>query len=364
MKKSFFILSVLFISIPFIFGQQKTANISFNEIVWNSGDIKEEDGVVTHKYEFTNTGGEPLIIHNVTASCGCTSPAWSREPVMPGGKGYVSVAYNPTGRPGKFDKTVNVVTNAAPGSVILRIQGNVIPKPLTIEDEFRYQMGSLRMKTNHVSLGTIYSGEQKTSVSEIINHSDQPISIEVRNVPPHLKVNFDSPSLAPGQRGVVEVSYDASIKNDWGFVIDRMNIYVNGQTERNYTFIVSANIEESFTHLTEQELNNAPSIVFQETTFNIGKLEKGKSAEYEYLFTNQGKSDLVIRKITAACGCTATMLSDKIIPPGGTGKIKTTFNSSTQRGNQTKTITVISNDPKNPKTILWIRGEVVEQSSL
>ena len=91
----------------------------------------------------------------------------------------------------------------------------------------------------------------------------------------------------------------------------------------------------------------------------MGKLEKGKVAEYEYFFKNEGKSDLIIRKITATCGCTATMLSDKIISPGKTGKIKTTFNSAGQRGTQTKQL-LYQNDPKNAKTILWIRGEVAD----
>jgi hypothetical protein len=64
--------------------------------------------------------------------------------------------------------------------------------------------------------------------------------------------------------------------------------------------------------------------------------------------------------VVASCGCTTTMLSDKIVKPGQTGKIKTTFNSSGRVGNQSKTITVITNDPKNPRVILWIRGDVVE----
>jgi len=362
MKKSLTTLLVIFLIIPFAVSQQKTANISFNETVWNYGDIKEEDGIATHSFEFTNTGGEPLIIHNVTASCGCTSPSWSKEPVLPGGKGFVNAAYNPSGRPGKFDKTINVISNSNPGSIILRITGNVIPKPLTIEDEFRYPMGALRLKSNHVSLGTVYNGQQKTTVNEVINNSDQPITVEIKNIPQHLVVKLNPSRIEANQRGIMEVSYDASKINDWGFLIDRMNIFVNDQTDRTYQLIVSANIEESFDNLTEEQLSKAPSIVFEETTFDIGKLEKGKVAEYEYIFKNAGKSELIIRKITAACGCTATMLSEKIIPPGGTGRIKTTFNSASQRGTQTKTITVISNDPKNPKTILWIRGEVVDQN--
>lgn len=360
MRKIKLIIIAFFIFNSLLFSQQKSATISFKETIWNYGDVKEESGVANHKFEFTNSGTEPLIIHNVSASCGCTSPSWTREPVLPGGKGFVNVAYDPAGRPGRFDKTVNVITNSPPGNIVLRITGNVIPKPLTIEEEFRYPMGPLRLKSNHVSMGTVYSNKKHGSLDEIINNSDQPITVELRNVPAHLEAKVNPARLAPKQRGIIEVTYDASKINDWGFIIDRINLFINGQTDRTYQLIVSANIEESFDHLTEQELNNAPSIVFEETTFNMGKLEKGKTVEYEYVFKNAGKSNLMIRKISPSCGCTATMLSDQIIPPGKTGKIKTTFNSSNQRGNQVKTITVISNDPKNPKTILWVRGEVID----
>ena len=238
MKRVNFIIAGLFVFISVLFCQQRTATISFKETIWNYGDVKEESGVAVYSFEFTNTGGEPLIIHNVSASCGCTSPSWSREPIMPGGKGFVKVAYDPAGRPGRFDKTVNVMTNAPPGNIVLRITGNVIPKPLTIEDEFRYPMGLLRLKSNHISMGTVFSSQKHSALTEIINNSDQPITVDVRNVPEHLAVKINSANLAPKQRGTIEVTYDASKVNDWGFLIHRMNLFINGQTDRTYQLIV------------------------------------------------------------------------------------------------------------------------------
>ncbi len=359
MRTIFILLTSFFISAG-LSAQQKAANISFSENVWDYGNIKEEDGVANHRFEFTNTGSEPLIIHNVSASCGCTAPSWTREPVMPGSKGYVGAAYDPRGRPGKFDKFVTVVSNASNSTVNLRITGNVIAKPLTIEDEYRFAMGSLRLKTNHVSFGTVNKGNQLTKMEEIINNSDKAIDIEIRNIPSHLQVKLSHSRLDAGQKGNIEVLYDGSKQNEWGFMIDRMNVYVNGETDRRYQLIVSANIEEDFSGWTEQQLTNAPVIAFEETTFNIGNMKKGEKLDYEYVFTNKGKSDLIIRKVTAACGCTATMLSENVISPGKTGRIKTTFNSAGRVGNQSKTITVITNDPKNPRIVLWIRGEVID----
>ena len=99
-----FICLAVFIA-PLI-SQTVQPKISFNETIHEFGKFKEADGKVTHKFEFVNTRGSDLIIQNVSASCGCTAPSWTREPIPPGGKGYVAATYNPAGRPGAFRKYV------------------------------------------------------------------------------------------------------------------------------------------------------------------------------------------------------------------------------------------------------------------
>lgn len=105
----------------------KGAEMTFNEKTHDFGSIKEANGPVTHTFEFTNTGGEPLVIINVNASCGCTRPEYPKEPIMPGKKGKVKVTFNPAGRPGEFSKEVKIRTNGDKRP-ILRITGTVIPK--------------------------------------------------------------------------------------------------------------------------------------------------------------------------------------------------------------------------------------------
>jgi hypothetical protein len=325
MKKFFLILLLLSV----IFNgnsQQRTPSISFSQLVWDYGEIREENGIANHKFEFTNTGSLPLVIHNVTASCGCTAPSWTREPVMPGGKGFVNAAFDPAGRPGHFDKTITVNTNAVPGAITLRIIGKVTPKTLSVEDEFRYPMGSLRFKSNHISFATVYVGKEHTKKEEMINNSDQTLSIEFKNIPSHIKVTPSSLTLNPGQKGSVQIVYDGAKRNDWGFLIDNMDVFVNGKNDRTFKLIISANIEENFAALTPEQKASAPVISFKETTFNIGSMKEGENAEYEYVFTNTGNSDLIIRKVVPSCGCTATILSKHVISPGESGVIRTVFN--------------------------------------
>ena len=96
MKKISFLLSLTLALVSLgLNAQSKTASISFNETSFNFGEMQESGGLQIHKFEFTNTGGEALIIQNVSTSCGCTTPEWTKEPVKPGQKGFVSAAYNP-----------------------------------------------------------------------------------------------------------------------------------------------------------------------------------------------------------------------------------------------------------------------------
>ena len=361
MKKIFLFAGILsLILISAINAQSKNASISFNEIVFNFGNLQESGGEKAHKFEFTNTGGEPLIIQNVSTSCGCTTPEWTKQPVMPGQKGFVSAAFNPAGRPGPFEKYVTVISNADPSTVKLTISGTVAAKPVTIEDEYRFAFGAVRMNMNHLSFGTVFKGKTLTKEVSMINTSDQPQTIKLQNVPEHLSVKAIPETLAPDQKGVLEITYNSAKKNDWGFMIDRMDININGINENANKLIVSADLQEDFTNISAAEKANAARISFDQNTFDFGTLKKGESASFVYSFTNTGKSDLYIRKVSAACGCTAVITSADMIPAGKTGTIKTTFNSAGKAGKQNKTITVITNDPENPKVILWVKGEVIE----
>ncbi|MDE6454125.1 MAG: DUF1573 domain-containing protein [Muribaculaceae bacterium] len=102
--------------------------IKFEERAHDFGEIGAEGGSVSHTFEFTNTGTAPLIVVSATASCGCTRPEYTTEPVRPGKKGRITVTYLPSGQPlGEFSKTIRVRTNVGSKRETLRIQGVIIP---------------------------------------------------------------------------------------------------------------------------------------------------------------------------------------------------------------------------------------------
>ncbi len=87
-----------------------------------------EGKVVEHIFNFTNNGQAPLVISNITASCGCTSPDWTKTPVKPGEQGFVKVVFNSTAKSGSQAPTVTIQANTDPTVTRLRLKGSVTPK--------------------------------------------------------------------------------------------------------------------------------------------------------------------------------------------------------------------------------------------
>jgi hypothetical protein len=96
---------------------------SWTETAFDFGKIKH-NAPVTHEFRFTNNGAEPLIITSVQASCGCTVAKYSKDPIVPGGEGFVTATYNAATK-GIFNKSVTVNANTQEGVVVLAIRGEV-----------------------------------------------------------------------------------------------------------------------------------------------------------------------------------------------------------------------------------------------
>ncbi len=88
-----------------------------------------------YDFEFTNEGKEPLVLQNVQASCGCTTPEWPKSPILPGQKAKITAIYNTQGRPGAFTKTITVTSNAKTPSKVITIRGTVEAAPATTAPE-------------------------------------------------------------------------------------------------------------------------------------------------------------------------------------------------------------------------------------
>ena len=361
MKKLSFLLLILIFSASAI--SQPAMKLSATE--HDFGKFKEEAGKQSFDITVTNTGSTPLVIQNIVASCGCTQPDWTRQPIPPGGNGKITALYDPANRPGQFSKTLSVYTNSKPEVVVVTIKGEVIPREKTIEELFTFPVGAVRFESNHLAFTNVKKTEKKIRVMQIVNISNDPVKIGFDNLPAHLTLKANPETLKPGQKGIIEGTYDGTKNAAWGNVSDMVKIKLNDVAQENVYYYVSANLVEDFSSMTKEEVEKAPVFKLAASTIDLGTIPGASANEVEFKFTNEGKSDLYIRHVRSTCGCTA-VLQGQIgvgIKPGEGSSIKAVFNSGSYNGKVTKAIYVYTNDPKNSEAILMLTANVQQAAA-
>ena len=129
--KGFLLFALLTIVFLDVFSQKNanapTEPLSLRESTFDFGKIPQ-GRPVTHHFEVTNKGTKPLLIDNVEASCGCTTPEWSQEPIAPGATSRIKVGFNASAE-GRFQKTITIYYGDKVKG--LTISGEVYPMPTT-----------------------------------------------------------------------------------------------------------------------------------------------------------------------------------------------------------------------------------------
>lgn len=123
------ILFILVLAVLTSVGTAAKGAVEFSTREHDFGTIRAKGGQVTARYEFTNTGDEPVSIVTVTnGGCGCTKPDFPLAPIAPGKKGVIKVHFNPATFKGEFHRSVKVQFSTGKKRTVLKFKGVVIPK--------------------------------------------------------------------------------------------------------------------------------------------------------------------------------------------------------------------------------------------
>lgn len=360
--KKFLIFLLLLMAVSELFAQQNNAKISFNTDKYNYGTIKEDDETAYYDFDFKNTGATPLIIQRVSTSCGCTTPEWPKEPIAPGKSGKIRVGYDPKGRPGPFSKTISVYSNADVNVVVLQISGEVLPHVKTIDEMYRIPIGDLRFEKNHFALGRLFLNKVVTDTLKFINKGSTPIKVAASTQAfNYMKVTITPQTVKPNEFGSIILNYDAKTRNDWGFVVDRFALTLNDEPIMNNPITITASIEEDYSNFTQKDYENAPVAEFNTTSYDYGNIVEGEPVQFDFVIKNSGKGDLIIRKVKASCGCTTVEPEKNLLKVGESTTINAVFRTNGYSGQQGKSITVITNDPKKSTIILRLSGTITKK---
>jgi hypothetical protein len=134
-----------------------------------------------------------------------------------------------------------------------------------------------------------------------------------------------------------------------------------------FLFLAACQNDASVKNVQKYQLSNyesgiyaGPSIKFDTTTYNFGRVYEGEKVCWYFKYQNRGNKNLVLTNVTTSCGCTIPAYSNEPVAPGNKGNIKVVFDTSDRIGHQYKTVEVQTNGEPG-KVELIITAEVIKK---
>lgn len=333
------------------------AQAFFPETSHDFKTILEEDGPASHSFAVVNTGDEPLIILSARATCGCTTPEYPREAIAPGDTAYISVAYDPEGRPGRFIKAVHVETSGSPAKVRLDISGVVVGSPETVARRYPVDFGPLKLTKSVYVLGEATMRRMKTVYLEGYNRSTDSLRIAVGNVPGYMNISI-APEVAPSGEQVTLIAYVAPGNGTpYGVVEDTLSVSpVPGQSFQLPTLMT---VKEDFSKLDASQMKKAPIAIPEKERIDFGYISKKRGPVAQtFRLENAGKSDLVIRRAYSTDKGISVAAKSNTVKKGKSTDITVTVDPAACQGALlNSTVQIITNDPLHPVYTIRIVGQ-------
>ncbi|MCD8072213.1 MAG: DUF1573 domain-containing protein [Alistipes sp.] len=196
--------AILFCSVmaaPILSRGQTARILSFEEPTRELGTIKEVDGPVVIRFEYTNIADKEVSIVDIYTQCGCASPRFDTKPIKPGGKGIVEVTFDPKGKFGDFryGLTVTATNGDYRKYNTLTLKGHVINKiPL---EEIKYPAGlseSIRADIPAIGMRLMKRGEHRVRSMKLYNTTGDAIQLAYNPKSPFLRIEGPA-EILPGQ---------------------------------------------------------------------------------------------------------------------------------------------------------------------
>ena len=341
----------------------QNASIKFDSDKWNFGKIAEDGGNVEHKFTFTNISSKPIVILDVTTSCGCTTPSYSRKPILSGEKGEIVVSIDPMNRAGHFSKVASVLTSASEQVINLAIEGTIEPRVKSIEEQYPFDIGEgIRLSSNFHAFAYIGRGESAEQTIGWINTSKNDVKINFIEEQSSGLFTLDYPKVMPAnQRGELKLTYSIPAKSDkYGTMNDVFEIDVNGKRSR--TSFSSYAIAVDRYDSANDDIS-APIAELSKKFIKFGDVKYGREAtDATVTLANEGEKDLIIRSVEwQSKALTCSLKAGDRIKKGQKVTLKLSLDTSEcDYGVWVDRIKFITNDPAHPMQTMRVTAIIVD----
>ena len=292
----------------------------FGTILWKNP--------VTATFKITNKGDKPLVISNVTTSCGCTVADWTKEPIAPGKTGIVSSTFDAKAI-GRFQKSVGIYCNASNKPIYLAIRGEVTADPKNYTFTHPFQIGAIRLDKEEIEFEDANKGAVATPEK-----------------------------LGRGRTGKIKITLDTDKLPKLGLTTASVYLsrFPGDKVGEENEIPVSAILLPDFSHISQQERLNPPAIHLSAKELQMGELKSDEKKAHTIIVKNVGKSNLEILDLQVFNSALGVQLKKRVLKPGASTKLKiTAFGQNLKKVKGTPRVLMITNDPNNPKIIIKVK---------
>jgi hypothetical protein len=215
----------------------------------------------------------------------------------------------------------------------------------------------LVLQQNEFDFGDIKQGDVVSHTFVISNNGGD--LLKINNVQASCGCTAASPEkneLGPGESTNLTVKFNSAGRK--GVQTKTVKIFSNDPVSPEKVLTIRCNVLP-----TSDASAGNPMIYVSETQHDFGKVNEGDKVDYTFTFVNKGSSNLIIKDIKTSCGCTAALLSVDNLAPGQEGTLKVELDTKNRSGKMSRTVTINSNDPKEPSKILTIYADIIKKGS-
>lgn len=329
---------------------------AYAEIEWlateyNFGAFREAEGPQTGKVQFVNKGPGSTFVSRVRPSCGCTGASYSEEMIAPGDTATVTFTYDPTGRPGRFNKSVKVYVGEDNKLYTIRMVGTVIGAPTSLDSSFPVAVGPLRFENLMVPAGEIKRGSARHVFLNVYNQSSDSVSPGWVNDNPAVEIDLKPAVIPPGELATFSFYIRGSEEEQNGPLEHQVRILSDkgnpeaGTADVTIGCIIVADMDK----LSVEEIEKGPRAYVIPEFVDFGEIESGRLLEFGFNVLNDGKSPLIVERVYCGNELVNIVKMPGKIKPGKRGEVKGKLNpSGLPDGAFRIKIEVLTNDPLHP----------------
>lgn len=321
-----------------------------------------EFGVVLWKHPATatftikNDGDKPLVISNVTTSCGCTVADWTKTPIAPGATGTVSSTFDAKAL-GRFQKSVGVYCNASARPIYLTLRGEVSADPKNYTLTHPYEIGAIRLNKDAIEFDDVNKGEKTTMEILVANTSNDVYTPVLMHLPPYLEAVAVPERIGKKGTGKIKITLDSDKLPKFGLTTATVYLsrFPGDKVGEENAIPVSAILLPDFSHISQQQRLNPPAIELSAEELDFPALAENEKKSQKIVVKNVGKSDLEITDLQVFNSALGVQLKKRVLKPGASTKMKiTAYGKYLKKVKGTPRVLMITNDPNCPKIIVRV----------